>query len=106
MEAEPPRNPGEFDFPMYYRTKGISCRVYGEQILSVEGEGIPYYQGIASFRQGCAFVLDQICTPQDREIFKALLLGDSSHMDPGIRRCTREMGFPIYWQSAASIWLL
>ncbi len=92
LEAEPPRNPGEFDFPMYYRTKGISCRVYGEQILSVEGEGIPYYQGIASFRQGCAFVLDQICTPQDREIFKALLLGDSSHMDPGIRKMYQRNG--------------
>ena len=60
--------------------------------MSVEGEGIPYYQGIASFGPGCAFVLDQICTPQDREIFKALLLGDSSHMDPGIRKMYQRNG--------------
>lgn len=32
LEAiERPRNPGEFDFRRYYRSKGAACRMFGEQ---------------------------------------------------------------------------
>lgn len=57
--VEGPGNPGEFDFRTYYRTKGIACRLYGENLAVAGGEAIPYYKGIAEFRMQCAGVLER-----------------------------------------------
>ena len=83
--VEGPGNPGEFDFRTYYRTKGIACRLYGENLAVAGGEAIPYYKGIAEFRMQCAGVLEKICMPEDVAVFKAVLLGDTSDMNPEMR---------------------
>lgn len=83
--VEGPGNPGEFDFRTYYRTKGIACRLYGENLAVAGGEAIPYYKGIAEFRIQCAGVLEKICMPEDVAVFKAVLLGDTSDMNPEMR---------------------
>ena len=49
------------------------------------GEAIPYYKGIAEFRMQCAGVLEKICMPEDVAVFKAVLLGDTSDMNPEMR---------------------
>ena len=49
--VEGPGNPGEFDFRTYYRTKGIACRLYGENLAVAGGEAIPYTRESQSF--GC-----------------------------------------------------
>ena len=79
------RNPGEFDFRTHYRTKGTACRLYGENLAVAGGEAIPYYKGIAEFRMQCAGVLEKICMPEDVAVFKAVLLGDTSDMNPEMR---------------------
>ena len=84
-EIPGPRNPGEFDFRTYYRTKGTACRLYGENLAVAGGEAIPYYKGIAEFRMQCAGVLEKICMPEDVAVFKAVLLGDTSDMNPEMR---------------------
>lgn len=83
--VEGPGNPGEFDFRTYYRTKGIACRLYGENLAVAGGEAIPYYKGIAEFRMQCAGILEKICLPEDVAVFKAVLLGDTSDMNPEMR---------------------
>ena len=83
--VEGPGNPGELDFRTYYRTKGIACRLYGENLAVAGGEAIPYYKGIAEFRMQCAGVLEKICMPEDVAVFKAVLLGDTSDMNPEMR---------------------
>lgn len=83
--VEGPRNPGEFDFRTYYRTKGTACRMYGENLAVVGGEEIPYYKGITEFRMRCAGILEKICVPEDVAVFKAVLLGDTSDMNPEMR---------------------
>lgn len=83
--VEGPGNPGEFDFRTYYRTKGTACRMYGENLSVVGGEAIPYYKGITEFRTRCAGILEKICLPEDVAVFKAVLLGDTSDMDPRMR---------------------
>lgn len=83
--VEGPGNPGEFDFRTYYRTKGTACRLYGENLAVAGGEAIPYYKGIAEFRMQCAGVLEKICMPEDVAVFKAVLLGDTSDMNPEMR---------------------
>ena len=90
--VEGPRNPGEFDFRTYYRTKGTACRVYGENLSVTGGEDIPYYKGITGFKKWCAGILDKICVPEDAAVFKAVLLGDTSDMNPEMREMYQRNG--------------
>ena len=83
--VEGPGNPGEFDFRTYYRTKGTACRLYGENLEVAGGEAIPYYKGITEYRMRCAGILEKICMPEDAAVFKAVLLGDTSDMNPEMR---------------------
>ena len=93
MEAiEGPRNPGEFDFRWYYRSKGTACRMFGEQIKIIDGEYIPYQTFLMKFRAGCGKILDRICPPQDSAVFKAVLLGDTSGMEPEVRSMYQRHG--------------
>lgn len=93
MEAiEGPRNPGEFDFRRYYRSKGTACRMFGEQIKIIDGEYIPYQTFLMKFRAGCGKILDRICPPQDSAVFKAVLLGDTSGMEPEVRSMYQRHG--------------
>lgn len=90
--VEGPRNPGEFDFKMYYRTKGTACRMFAESLEPAGGEGVPYDGALEAFRAWCAGVLERICVPGDAAIFKAVLLGDSSSMDPQVRHMYQRHG--------------
>lgn len=86
MEAiEGPGNPGEFDFRRYYRSKGTACRMFGEQIKIIDWEYIPYQTFLMKFRAGCGKILDRVCPAQDSAVFKAVLLGDTSAMEPEVR---------------------
>lgn len=90
MEAA--RNPGEFDFAGYYRSRGTSCRMYGES-LEIENAGIvPLYEGIRRFRAWCGHGLAEVCSQEDLGVFQAVLLGDKSAMDPGIQQMYRRNG--------------
>lgn len=89
---EAPRNPGEFDFRGYYRSKGIVCRMFGEQLFITGGEGIPYFDSLNRFRLWCSDILDQICMPEDSSVFKAVLLGDTSWLEPQVRSMYQRNG--------------
>ena len=93
MEAiEGPGNPGEFDFRRYYRSKGTACRMFGEQIKIMDGEYIPYQTSLMKFRAGCGKILDRVCPAQDSAVFKAILLGDTSGMEPEVRSMYQRHG--------------
>lgn len=93
LEAiERPRNPGEFDFRRYYRSKGAACRMFGEQLKVTGEEYIPYQTFLMKFRLGCAGILDRICPAQDSAVFKAVLLGDTSGMEPEVRSMYQRHG--------------
>ena len=93
LEAiERPRNPGEFDFRRYYRSKGAACRMFGEQLKVTGEEYIPYQTFLMKFRSGCAGILDRICPAQDSAVFKAVLLGDTSGMEPEVRSMYQRHG--------------
>ena len=90
--VEGSRNPGEFDFNRYYRSKGIVCRMLGEEIETVGGEAIPYYNSLARLRLLCSCILDRICLPEDSPMFKAVLLGDTAWMEPQVRSMYQRNG--------------
>lgn len=93
MEAiEGPGNPGEFDFRRYYRSKGTACRMFGEQIKIIDWEYIPYQTFLMKFRAGCGKILDRVCPAQDSAVFKAVLLGDTSGMEPEARSMYQRHG--------------
>lgn len=85
-------NPGEFDFARYYRSKGAACRLYGEEVTAADGETAPYFEGIRRFRLWCGGVLEGICEPSDLGVFKAVVLGDQSSMDQGMKDMYRSHG--------------
>lgn len=90
--VEGPRNPGEFDFRGYYRSKGIVCRMFGEEIAITGGEALPYYNFLTRFRLWCSGILDRICLPEDSPVFKAVLLGDTSWLEPQVRSMYQRSG--------------
>ena len=93
LEAiEGPRNPGEFSFAEYYRSRGVSCRIFGDDILEISGEAYPYDLFLARLRSHCAAVLDRVCKEEDAMIFKAILLGDMRAMEPDIKEMYQKNG--------------
>ncbi len=72
------RNPGEFDFRCYYRSRNIACRFYGKRILSLEGQPYPYERLLYGLKRHCRVVLEMICEPEDSMIYRAVLLGEGS----------------------------
>lgn len=85
-------NPGEFDFARYYRSRGAACRMYGEAMTGVTGGAAPYFEGIRRFRLWCGGVLERVCEPGDLGVFKAVVLGDQSSMDQGMKDMYRSHG--------------
>lgn len=93
LEAvEGPRNPGEFDFRSYYRSKGLSARMFADDIKITGGDIVPYDTAVGDLRTWCGRILDRICRPEDSSVFKAVLLGDSSDMAPKIRTMYQRHG--------------
>lgn len=90
--VEESRNPGEFDFRTYYRSKRIACRMFGEQVRVIGENYVPYDTFLVKFRNRCAAILDRICLPEDSPIFKAVLLGETSGMEPEVRTMYQRHG--------------
>lgn len=90
--TEGARNPGEFDFKRYYRSKSIACRLTGEKLLEVSGEASPYFEGLAGLRLKCRDILRAVCEQEDAMIYEAVLLGDTASMDVEIRSLYQKNG--------------
>lgn len=91
-QVEAPRNPGEFDFRVYYRSKGTACRMFGETVKIIDDDFVPYQTLLMEFRDYCAGILDRICLAGDASVFKAVLLGDTSGMEPEVRTMYQRHG--------------
>ncbi|MDO4330269.1 MAG: ComEC/Rec2 family competence protein [Lachnospiraceae bacterium] len=91
---EPARNPGQFDFKQYYRSRGISMSLSADRLESrgANGMGSPYFDGLYRFRCRCSQILEQICEAVDRGIFQAAILGEKGGMDSEIRDLYQKNG--------------
>ena len=85
-------NPGEFDFKNYYRSKGITVKIYGEKWFGSEGEAYPYPALIERVREHCRRVLKQKGGPEDQAVFEAMLLGDTKEMEKEQRKLYQNSG--------------
>ena len=88
------RNQGEFDYGLYLKGLGISS----EAELTRYREGgllaseLPYFSNLGRLRQLCMETLSDIFPQRDAGIYQALLLGDKSDMDEGIRALYQSQG--------------
>ena len=90
--AEAARNEGQFDFRLYYRTISVHGSMYGTSFRVIGGDPKPFARGLQALRLRMGTILDQLLSPQDAGIYRALLTGDKSAMDEDIRSLYQENG--------------
>lgn len=88
----PPRNPGEFDFSLYYQSLKIKCNMFADTLVIENRSYSPYFNACDSFRKRCADLLGRICGEEDLGLMKAILLGDKSDLGDEIRQLYQKNG--------------
>ena len=90
---EAPRNPGEFDYAAYLRTKGVYCQgeAQGWDILLLR-EASTYRRFLADLRNNLNRQLAAYLSPKAGAIIRGCLLGDSSSMEREDREIYRQAG--------------
>lgn len=86
------RNPGEFDYRMYYRSQKLRCRIKADKIETAGGDEAAFWRQISSVRQFVKEALAFLYGEEDRGVFQAILLGDKSEMDSEIRELYQDGG--------------
>lgn len=89
---EGPRNPGEFDYRLYNRSKKLRVKIRGRDASLTHRSVPPYRQLINRTRQKAEAVLEQFCEPEDMGIYRALLLGDQTLLSGEVRELYQESG--------------
>ena len=75
-------NPGSFDIVTYYRSKGISYQCFLTDRIHYIGHHPTWKDKIERFRGRLCKIFDQQLSKREAGIAKALLLGESSDVDP------------------------
>lgn len=86
------RNPGEFDRRAYYYSKKMSYRMYAKSWQEA-GNGYSWFRerlyGLSVYAGN---ILDEIADPKDAGIFRAVLLGERTHLDKNIQDLYQKNG--------------
>lgn len=86
------RNPGEFDYRLYYRSQKLRCRLRADKMEIISGERPAFQSQLIMFRRFVKEALAFLYQEEDRGIFQAVLLGDKSSMDSDIRELYQDGG--------------
>lgn len=85
------RNDGGFDRKMYYRSLGMSCRMSAERWTCTQKKsGI--MQGLFRFKNKVSQGYDRIAQKQDAAVLKAIVLGDKTDLDSGLKELYQKNG--------------
>lgn len=86
------RNPGEFDYRLYYRSQKLRCRIKATRAeYSAKGMTV-FHSQLSAVREFIREALSYLYQEQDRGIYQAILLGDKSEMDSDIRELYQDGG--------------
>lgn len=91
-EYEPATNPGQFDAGLYYATLHISGRLQKTELLASDGKMDALREGLWVLKNRLSLALDVVFSEEDAAILKAMLLGDKTSMDAGVKTLYREAG--------------
>lgn len=86
------RNPGEFDYSLYYRSQKLVCRIRADNIKLLQTDAPPINRGVAEFRGYVSKALEFLCAEEDRGIFEAVILGDKAELSEDIRELYQKNG--------------
>ncbi len=86
------RNPGEFDYQLYYRSLKMNYRIFGDQWEGMGGRYGWYRDGLYELSAYAGHILEQVAGPEDAGIFQAAILGEKSGMDEEIRNLYQKSG--------------
>lgn len=78
-------NPGGFDIVTYYRSKGISYHCFLTNRIQYLGHHPTWWDKIERFRGRLCKIFDYQLSKREAGIAKALLLGESSDVDPSCK---------------------
>lgn len=74
-------NPGEFDAAAYYRTLGISFRLFDARVLAKGVSYNAYHENLYRLRSYLEGVYDFVLSEKDAAVLKAMVLGEKSDLD-------------------------
>lgn len=89
---EPDRNPGGFDFRSYCLSKGIGGSVKGKSVKILDSHVLLVQEGLRQVGLLLEEQIEQIATPEDVGILKAILLGEKGDMDQEIYELYQKNG--------------
>ena len=88
-----PRNPGEFDYALYLKSKGIASEAALSQSRGQTHEGEGEAKGLlASIRSSAATILQETMTETDAGLYQAILLGDKSRLPDALKQQYQRAG--------------
>lgn len=86
------RNPGEFDYRLYYQAQGMNYRVFAASWKKTGEKKGHLWKIPARISAYGGKVLDAVACPKDAGIFRAAILGDKSGLDGDIRALYQKNG--------------
>ncbi|MDO4938440.1 MAG: ComEC/Rec2 family competence protein [Lachnospiraceae bacterium] len=90
---EAPRNPGESDFRLYYRSLGITHKCFADRIAVTGSNTRRIAQYILEVRQNMLSHISSIYDADDAGILRAALLGDKTLLDEDLLHLYQRSGF-------------
>ena len=79
-EFQEPRNDGQFNQKLYYRSIGITCQVKAKEISAISCSNL-LSENISQIKDNISDIFDKIAQGEDSAVLKAVILGDKSCMD-------------------------
>lgn len=86
------RNPGEFDAARYYWTQGVTFRLKNARLLSASKSRTPFQAVLFRVRQYAGALLANYVPEREAGVLSAMLLGDKTSLDDGIRSLYGQSG--------------
>ncbi len=86
------RNPGGFDYALYYRSKGITHRCFADTLAVKDGSYRFLGQALFTIRRELLLRLDRCYDAEDAGVLRAALLGDRSRLDEDLYEMYRKNG--------------
>ena len=92
FENEPALNPGGFDARLYYKTIGVSARIFSGKLVAVSVEKDFLKEGLWQCKKWLGEALDAALSKEDAALIKTMLLGDKSGLTEQQKGVYKEAG--------------
>lgn len=86
------RNPGEFDFKAYYQSLGMDCKIYGEELVVLDGRKDPVLHGLRLAKLRAEKILYRLTGEEEAGIFAAAVMGDKGGIPKEINSLYQKNG--------------